>query len=442
MKIIKFIFFLFIFINLSAQSPQSMTFQSIVRDAQNVLISNNSVGIQITIIQGSPTGPHVYMETHQSNTNANGLCTIEIGTGNILSGQFDNIDWGNGPYYLRTEIDPDGGTLYTIQGTNKLLSVPYSLYSKNSESAVNVVNDQVNDADHDPSNELQNWSNLPGIPLGFADGIDNVDDWDHDPSNELQAISLTNDTLLLSNGGFVYLGSYAIDSINDADHDPNNELQALSLTNDTLLLSNGGFVYLGSYAIDSINDADHDPNNELQAISLTNDTLLLSNGGFVYLGSYAIDSINDADHDPSNELQDWSNLPGIPSGFMDGIDNVDDADNDPNNEIELPTNANVGDIMEFNGNTWVPVPLPSPSGPGTVMYIYKGQTCPSGWNTHQINVNIFGGADVDACWTDNPCTVMYIYDGQTCPTGWTHQSIGVAIMNGSTLPVDACFKCY
>ena len=76
------------------------------------------------------------------------------------------------------------------------------------------------------------------------------------------------------------------------------------------------------------------------------------------------------------------------------------------------------------------------------MYIYDGQTCPAGWNTQQIGVGVFGGAPVDACWTDLPCTVMYIYDGQTCPAGWSTQSIGVAIINGSTTPVDACFKCY
>ena len=400
MKKITFIIFSLIAINLWAQSPESMTFQSIVRDAQNVLMSNNTVGVQITILQGSSTGTSVYMESHVANTNENGLCTIEIGLGNTISGQFDNIDWGNGPYYLKTEIDPNGGTFYIIHGTSKLLSVPYSLYSK---SAENAINDQINDADHDPNNELQNWSNLPGIPLGFLDGIDNVDDWDHDPNNEIQVVSISSDTLYLSNGGYVYLGAYAIDSINDADHDPSNEIQALSLSSDTLYLSNGGYVYLGTYAIDSINDADHDP---------------------------------------SNELQNWSNLPGIPSGFIDGIDNVDDADNDPSNEIELPTNANVGDILEFNGNSWVPVPLPSPSGPGTVMYIYNGQSCPSGWNTQQIGVAIFGGVPVDACWTDNPCTVMYIYDGQTCPSGWTHQNIGAAVINGSTTAVDACFKCY
>ena len=78
---------------------------------------------------------------------------------------------------------------------------------------------------------------------------------------------------------------------------------------------------------------------------------------------------------------------------------------------------------------------------GAVMYIYNGQTCPTGWNTQQINVAIFGGAPVDACYTDSPCLVMYIYDGQTCPAGWTNWPIGVSILNGTNVPMDACFKC-
>ena len=123
-------------------------------------------------------------------------------------------------------------------------------------------------------------------------------------------------------------------------------------------------------------------------------------------------------------------------------DGVDDADSDPTNEIELPTNANVGDILEFDGNTWVSAaPALGGVGPGAVMYIYNGQICPSGWSTQQINVAIFGGVPVDACYTNNPCVVMYIYDGQSCPSGWTHQSIGAAVINNTTTPVDACYKC-
>jgi len=57
--------------------------------------------------------------------------TFEIGSGIPITGVFANIDWAGGPYYIKTECDPTGGTTYTINGTSQLLSVPYALYSAN-----------------------------------------------------------------------------------------------------------------------------------------------------------------------------------------------------------------------------------------------------------------------------------------------------------------------
>ncbi len=76
-----------------------------------------------------------------------------------------------------------------------------------------------------------------------------------------------------------------------------------------------------------------------------------------------------------------------------------------------------------------------------VMYVYKGQACPSKWTKHSIGVGIFGGPDVDACLSpaDSQCSVMNLYKGQGCPLGWTKQSIGVGIFGGSD--VDACYRC-
>jgi uncharacterized protein (TIGR02145 family) len=111
---------------ITAQSPQKMSYQAVIRNNQNHLVTNQQVGMQISILQGSPTGTAVYTETLTPATNANGLITIEIGGG---SG-FSSIIWSSGPYFLKTEIDPEGGTNYTITGTSQLLSVPYALYSK------------------------------------------------------------------------------------------------------------------------------------------------------------------------------------------------------------------------------------------------------------------------------------------------------------------------
>jgi len=97
------------------------------------LAVNSNIGMQISILQGSATGTAVYVESFSPTTNANGLVTIEIGTGTVVSGNFTNIDWSTGTYFIKTETDLNGGANYTITGTSQMLSVPYALYAKTAE---------------------------------------------------------------------------------------------------------------------------------------------------------------------------------------------------------------------------------------------------------------------------------------------------------------------
>ncbi|MFN7690133.1 MAG: hypothetical protein ACK5QU_03535, partial [Bacteroidota bacterium] len=119
-----------------AQSPQKMSYQAVIRDGANALVQSQTVGMQISILQGSITGTAVYVETHSAVTNSNGLVSIEIGGGAVTSGSFATIDWANGPFFVKTETDPAGGTNYTITGTSQLLSVPYAMYAAASGSSI------------------------------------------------------------------------------------------------------------------------------------------------------------------------------------------------------------------------------------------------------------------------------------------------------------------
>jgi hypothetical protein len=114
-----------------AQVPQKMSYQAVIRNTSNILVTNTTVGMQISILQGSPTGTPVYVETQTPATNINGLVSLEVGSGTIVSGNFSTIDWSTGPYFIKTETDPSGATNYTITGTSQLLSVPYALYAAN-----------------------------------------------------------------------------------------------------------------------------------------------------------------------------------------------------------------------------------------------------------------------------------------------------------------------
>jgi hypothetical protein len=113
-----------------AQAPQKMSYQAIIRDPFNVLVTNTTVGMQISILQGSPVGASVFVETHTPTTDANGLVSLVIGNGVLVSGSIPAITWGTGPFYMKTETDPTGGTVYTVSGTSQLLSVPYALYAE------------------------------------------------------------------------------------------------------------------------------------------------------------------------------------------------------------------------------------------------------------------------------------------------------------------------
>ena len=137
--------FLFLLITFSffAQSPEKMSYQAVIRDATNTLLTNQSVGMQISILQTTTTGTAVYIETQTVTTNTNGLVSLEIGMGDT-SDDFSAIDWKAGPYFVKTETDPTGGSSYTITGTSQLMSVPFALYAKSSGSsetnATNIAN--------------------------------------------------------------------------------------------------------------------------------------------------------------------------------------------------------------------------------------------------------------------------------------------------------------
>ncbi len=342
MKKILIIFGILLFIVTSTftQVPQSYKYQAVARDGSGNIIANVTVSLRITIVTGSPNGSVLYRETHNPVTNQFGLFSVEIGKGNIIFGDFSTISWGTNIYFMKTELDDSGGSSYTHMGTSQLLSVPYALYSENTEN--------VDDADADPTNEFQTISKA-GSTVTLSDGggnfNDDVDDADNNPANEFQAISRLGTDVTLSDGGGTV-------SVEDNDNDPANEFQIISKAGSTVTLSDGG----GSFT-DEVDDADNNPTNEFQTISRLGTDVTLSDGGGTV-------SVADNDNDATNELQALSlignnlsikpagNTVIIPTGGAAAINDLTDGKTD-NTSVFLGSGAGINDDGTGNSNVAV-----------------------------------------------------------------------------------------
>lgn len=131
-----------------AQSPQAVSYQSVVRDASSKPLVNTAVTVIMTINQGSAPGTEVYSETHNTSTNDFGLLNINLGEGTTTD-NFADIDWSQAPYYLNININ--GKDMDPV----RLVSVPYSIYA---DEAGNVFSGDYNDLNNQPSLNISNWN--------------------------------------------------------------------------------------------------------------------------------------------------------------------------------------------------------------------------------------------------------------------------------------------
>jgi hypothetical protein len=185
-------------INLFAQAPQKMSYQGVVRNPSGELVTNHAVGMKISILQGSASGSVVFSEIYNPNpqTNANGLVTVEIGSGILATGTFSGIDWAGGPFYLKAGTDPSGGTNYSVTGVSQLMSVPYALYARDVQNNA--------DADANPQNEIQHLQ-LSGNSLSLTQSSSPVDLSKYLDNTDNQTLTLSGSNLSISGGNTVSL---------------------------------------------------------------------------------------------------------------------------------------------------------------------------------------------------------------------------------------------
>ncbi|MBW6491910.1 MAG: tail fiber domain-containing protein [Lentimicrobium sp.] len=158
----KKIYFLFVFVlvvtNVIAQLPGNISYQAVIRDLNNTLVTNQNIRVRLSILNAPTSTTPLWQEVQTPNTNDNGLISLQLGQYVAFPA---NLFRDNGTLFLKTEVDPAGGTSYSISGTSQLLSTPYAIYAKDVEN-----ND---DADADPTNELQTIS-ISGTVLTLSQG--------------------------------------------------------------------------------------------------------------------------------------------------------------------------------------------------------------------------------------------------------------------------------
>ena len=271
-----------------AQAPQKFSYQAVVRNESNTLV-RGTVGVRVSILQGGVNGTVVYQETHITTTNINGLMTLQIGGGTMLSGDFASIDWADGPYFLKTETDPNGGTNYTIEGTQQLLSVPYALYAG---SAANSFSGSYND--------LTDLPQMPDIPTNVSAFNNDAGYITMDSVPEIP----TNVSAFVNDAGYVTESTLTTENyITQNDLVTNNYVTSADIpTNVSAFTNDAGYI--------TANDVP-----AYQVLSISNDTIFLSNGGYAVLPAGFDGDYNSLTNRPtlfSGDYYDLTNQPQIP----------------------------------------------------------------------------------------------------------------------------------
>ena len=79
-----------------AQTPNQFKYQAVLRNADGTIMADESVTVDISILQGSATGNSVFIESHPVTTTGQGLINLNIGSVSDLS----VVDFSANTYFI------------------------------------------------------------------------------------------------------------------------------------------------------------------------------------------------------------------------------------------------------------------------------------------------------------------------------------------------------
>lgn len=157
---------------LLAQAPQQFKFQAVARDAMGTPYNNANLAVRVSIVRDGTAGLIDYSERHSITTSPLGVFDLAIGNGSPISGLMEDVDWANHPYYLKIDIDPDGGTNYLNLGSSQLLSVPYAIYAGESGGGNDDPTDELQSLVYDADTQTLSLTDGNSIVLDISAGSD------------------------------------------------------------------------------------------------------------------------------------------------------------------------------------------------------------------------------------------------------------------------------
>ncbi len=120
---------------LLAQAPLGFNYQGVALTNAGTPVASKKISLRISLLESQQLGNIIYQETHGVNTDNYGQFSVIIGNGQVVKGKMSDVQWSKFPYYLKVELDIDGGSSFAFVGTSQLLSVPYALYANNAGAA-------------------------------------------------------------------------------------------------------------------------------------------------------------------------------------------------------------------------------------------------------------------------------------------------------------------
>ena len=139
----KKIYLLFILIALTSLSfaqlmPKGMNYQAIARNAEGKILAKENITLRISLIstEKNVTVSH-YSEIHRVTTSENGMFSLVVGDGSVLSGNFYQVPWSTNEIWMAIEIKTDADNDFIPIINNKLLAVPYAYHAGTANELVN-----------------------------------------------------------------------------------------------------------------------------------------------------------------------------------------------------------------------------------------------------------------------------------------------------------------